>query len=208
MMGSKLVWSGFLFGLLIIVVIPVIVYLKYPNGAGTLAAEIMLVLVLWIEGLIAWQQLQQDRKGATEARSLQLELEVNRQIQEFRNDEKIRKIRWKIEEIAIAKDATEVAKAKLLDNLWNSKEDGPLLRQFLARMNNLCWVIQQCPTTAVKPVTEIISENVVREWNWLLPLVQERRKERGEDVNAGWYMHNFQQVAEALSSRKRNSGMG
>ncbi|MBI4020921.1 MAG: hypothetical protein HY369_01625 [Candidatus Aenigmarchaeota archaeon] len=167
----------------------------YFDGDKALLAEVMLVAVLWIEGLFAWLHLRQDHGAARTSSNLLLALEVNRQIQDFRNDKEVRLLRRQIEEFGRTPDCDQ----RLIE-MWEGPS-GDNLRWYLARMNSLCWVIEQCPPDAWAGVTDTIDKNLVREWTCVKGLAKRRRAEKGDDPEQGWYLHNFQAVAERLAQR-------
>jgi hypothetical protein len=187
----------------IIIAVPVHFYDVQKDGPGSLAAEILLVLVIWIEGLIAWMHLKSDRESSRKEEELHLLLEINRQIEDFRNDKEMREVRRKLQSIMDDTTQSSYTKNERLLEWWNDQNRSQDFRRFLARLNNLCWTIEQCPATAWARMADVFAENLLREWEWLAPLIKQRRKERGEDIDNGWYAHNMQNVVKELVALRR-----
>lgn len=125
-------------------------------------------------------------------------LQINSDVQNYRNSPDVRKIRAKLQEkLQNHKDAGSREKAL--------NEDSESIFQFMARMNNLCWMIGRSPenTEVRDSILSTISNNLAAEWNSVKPLAEKRRQERckSEFDNNAWYMKDFGAMATCASER-------
>lgn len=98
-------------------------------------------------------------------------------------------------------------KKELVLSWVQSKRDE--ITQFLARMNNLAWLINLLPSKGSKPtkddIIEQIYENIIREWDVLYPFIEKRRQERTIENTSeifGWYMCHLEELIKYAKSRR------
>lgn len=164
------------------------------NGAVQAVANTVMAIVAVLAAGFALRQVRE----ATHARMMQVALQINSDIQNYRNDTQVRGVRARVLELLDQfPDPTARANAFAADD---ASIDA--IREFMARMNNLCWTIGSLPADSVPnlrdDILSTISSNLVAEWDSVAPLAQARRKERQPQglEKDRWYMKDFEDIAD------------
>jgi hypothetical protein len=178
------------------------------SGAIQAIANALMALVAIAAAVYAYRQVSE----ASNARLTQVALHINSDIQTYRNEPTIRKLRKTLVDMLKAyPDDNSRVKALLADPATLDS-----VYMFMARINNLCWTISCLPandkTGLRDSILSTIASNLVAEWDCLKPLAAHRCEERrtlGLD-NGKWYMEHFESIAESARQRfpdaTRNAG--
>lgn len=158
------------------------------NGTVSAISSVFMVIIALVAANFAYRQL----KEGTKARLAQAALAINSDIQQYRNLPDVRKVRKVITDFLHSHpDPSDRIKA------YEALELGGV-SEFMARMNNLCWMISRMPEKSEfrNSILMTISENLIIEWDSLKPVIYKRRDERlanGSDQK-NWYMSDFEAI--------------
>ena len=155
-------------------------------NAVSAIANVILVVIAIVAARFAWNQI----RVAEHTRATQVLLQANNDIQTYRNNPAVRKIRGEL--LELLKRHTDPA-MRLSTLLASGEIDS--IREFLARTNNLCWMILSLSDDLRKDILPTINRNLLLEWSCLTPLIEHRRNERGD---GDWYMHQFERVVRMI----------
>ncbi|MFA6053407.1 MAG: hypothetical protein WC762_12525 [Methylobacter sp.] len=155
-------------------------------NAVSAIANVALTIIAIVAARFAWNQI----RVAEHTRATQVLLQANSDIQTYRNCPTIRIIRGKLLELLKNHTDPEVRLRMLL-----TSSDIDTIREFMARTNNLCWMILSLSDDLRKNLLPTINQNLALEWKCLMPLIEHRRNEKGD---GDWYMHQFEQVVRMI----------
>lgn len=171
------------------------------NGAIAAIANLVMAIIAFFAAFYAYQQIRE----ASNARLTQIALQVNSDIQNYRNATPTRKIREKL----LAHVRTHPDNDKRREALLRDPEIKDIW-EYMARMNNLCWTMNRLPRRKHTDrlddslidrdsIFYTIANNLVKEWECVKPLVEHRRSERRtqklDDSRRDWYMRDFESAA-------------
>jgi hypothetical protein len=161
-----------------------------PNVIGAIANLVMALVAI----VAAWFALKQLRESEHN-KLTQIALTINADIQNYRNSANIREVRAEILKL-LKNNPNDTLRLEKLSQSPNILE----IQAFLARMNNLCWMIGRLPSdgrdTIRGDILRTIDKNLVAEWKCLAPLINKRRDERRQEGldNGSWYMKDFEDI--------------
>lgn len=158
-------------------------------NAVSAIANCILVVIAIVAARFAWNQF----RVAEHTRATQVLLQANADIQTYRNHPTVRAIRGKLLELLNTNPIPNERLQKLL-----ASSDIEAIREFMARTNNLCWMILSVPDDLRDHLVPTVSRNLILEWNCVVPLIEHRRNERGDGE---WYMQQFEQVVALIEKK-------